>query len=173
MKIREVNLHDLEILAEIGKQTFSETFASANSESDMAAYLEKSFSMETLKSELMDPEALFYFVENAEQIIGYLKLNTGQAQTELKQKNALEIERIYVLKEFQRQKVGQLLFEKAIEVAKKKNVEFLWLGVWEENPKAIRFYEKNGFKAFDKHAFLLGTDEQTDILMKLELNPTY
>lgn len=82
---------------------------------------------------------------------------------------ALEIERIYVLKEFQGIRVGKILFDKAIEVAKKKNSDYVWLGVWEENPKAIHFYKKNGFLEFDKHIFKLGNDEQTDIMMKLQL----
>lgn len=62
-----------------------------------------------------------------------------------------------------------MLYEKAIERAKDINAEFVWLGVWEQNPRAIRFYEKNGFKAFDKHIFRLGNDEQIDIMMKLML----
>lgn len=61
------------------------------------------------------------------------------------------------------------MYEKAISIALQKNAEYIWLGVWEENPRAIRFYEKNGFLEFDKHIFKLGDDEQTDIMMKLEL----
>jgi diamine N-acetyltransferase len=83
--------------------------------------------------------------------------------------NSLEIERIYVLQEFQGKKVGQMLFGKAVEIAKQKNADYIWLGVWEKNIKAIRFYEKNGFVPFGKHLFKLGDDEQTDIMMKLVL----
>jgi hypothetical protein len=108
-------------------------------------------------------------VELDGKTIGYLKVNVGESQTEIKDKNTLEIERIYVLKEFHGKKVGQILYDKAIELAKDKNIENVWLGVWEENPRAIRFYEKNGFVAFDKHIFKLGNDEQTDIMMKLKL----
>ncbi len=89
---------------------------------------------------------------------------------EIKDKNYLEIERIYVLKEYHGKKVGQLLYENAIKIAKSKNAEYVWLGVWEKNPRAIRFYEKNGFVAFDKHIFKLGNDKQTDIMMKLKIN---
>ena len=97
------------------------------------------------------------------------KINFGQSQTELQDDTALEIERIYVLKEFHGKKVGQVLYEKAIEIAKQKNAHYVWLGVWEENPRAISFYKKNGFVEFDKHIFKLGDDEQTDIMMKLKL----
>jgi ribosomal protein S18 acetylase RimI-like enzyme len=103
------------------------------------------------------------------EVVGYLKLNFGQSQTELKDSKALEIERIYVLKEFQGKNIGQLLYEKAIQIANQNNAEYVWLGVWEENEKAIKFYTKNGFVAFDKHIFKLGDDEQTDIMMKLTL----
>ena len=102
-------------------------------------------------------------------IIGYLKLNIGQSQTEIKNDNALEIERIYVLKEFHGQNIGQQLFEKALERAHAQKVDFIWLGVWEENKRAIQFYTKNGFIAFDKHIFKLGDEEQSDIMMKLKL----
>ena len=101
--------------------------------------------------------------------MGYLKLNFGDSQTELKDQKALEIERIYVLKEFHGKKVGQLLFEKALKIAEEKKVDYVWLGVWEENLRAINFYKKNGFEEFDKHIFKLGNDEQTDIMMKLKL----
>jgi len=170
MKIRKVNLKDIEKLKEIGKLTFAETFSSDNSEENMTEYLENGFSTDKLKKELTDKNAEFYFAELNEKIIGYLKVNVGESQTEMKIKNALEIERIYVLKEFHGKKVGQILYDKAIELAKMKNLENVWLGVWEENPRAIRFYEKNGFVAFDKHIFKLGNDEQTDIMMKLKLN---
>ena len=170
MKIRKVNIQDVEKLKEIGRQTFSETFSSENSEEDMREYLKKGFSTEKLKTELTDKNAEFYFAELDDKVIGYLKVNFGQSQTEIKDKNALEIERIYVLKEFHGKKIGEILYDKAIELAKEKNVEYIWLGVWEENPRAIRFYEKNGFVAFGKHIFKLGNDEQTDIMMKLKLN---
>lgn len=169
MKIRKVNAGDIQRLQQIGKQTFAETFASENSEEDMREYLENGFSVEKLAAELADENAEFYFAEDSGKVIGYLKLNTGQSQTEIRGANALEIERIYVLQEFHGKKVGQLLYDKALECAKAKKVDYVWLGVWEQNPRAIRFYEKNGFIAFDKHIFKLGNDEQTDIMMKLEL----
>ena len=102
-------------------------------------------------------------------MIGYLKINVGQAQTELKDEQALEIERIYVLQQYHGKKVGQLLFEKAIAMAHQMSKSYVWLGVWEENRRALQFYKKNGFIEFDQHIFKLGDDEQTDIMMKLQL----
>jgi ribosomal protein S18 acetylase RimI-like enzyme len=79
------------------------------------------------------------------------------------------IERIYVLKEFHGKNVGQILYEKAMQIARQSNANYVWLGVWEENARAINFYKKNGFVEFEKHIFKLGNDEQTDIMMKLQL----
>jgi diamine N-acetyltransferase len=170
IEIKKVTIVDIEKLQNIGRQSFYETFAEANTEEDMQKYLNENFSVTKLIAELINPDSEFYFATTDKKVVGYLKVNLGQAQTELKVNNALEIERIYVLKEFHGKQVGQLLYNKALQVAKHHNVDILWLGVWEANPRAIRFYQKNGFVEFDKHIFKLGNDEQTDIMMKLELN---
>ena len=135
----------------------------------MKNYLDESFSTEKITEELNNKNSKFYFAKDGANILGYLKLNFGDSQTELKDNKALEIERIYVLKEYHGKKVGQILYEKAIQIAEEKNADYVWLGVWEENPRAINFYKKNGFEEFDKHIFKLGNDEQTDIMMKLKL----
>jgi ribosomal protein S18 acetylase RimI-like enzyme len=167
---RRVTLNDIDQLQKIGRQTFYETFSAANTAENMNTYLAEGFSIKKLTAELSDPNAEFYFALLDNMVIGYLKLNLGQSQTELKDDQALEIERIYVLKEYHGKKVGQLLYDKAIQVARQKNAGYVWLGVWEENLRAISFYQKNGFVPFDKHIFKLGNDEQTDIMMKLLLN---
>ena len=167
--IKRVKLSDVKDLLLISKQTFFETFSESNTEEDMIKYLEEEFNRDKLTSELTDKNSEFYFAAFEENIIGYLKLNFGQSQTEIKDNNALEIERIYVLRDFHGKRVGQLLYEKALQIAKKMNAAYIWLGVWEKNPKAISFYKKNGFIEFDKHLFKLGNDEQTDIMMKLKL----
>lgn len=169
IEIKQVTLNDIVELQQIGKQTFYETFSTGNTKENMTNYLNEGFSIEKLTAELNDKNAEFYFATLDNNVIGYLKLNFGQSQTELQDDKALEIERIYVLKEFHGKKVGQVLYEKAIEIAKHKNADYVWLGVWEENPRAINFYKKNGFVEFDKHIFKLGDDEQTDIMMKLKL----
>ncbi len=168
--IKQIGIKEIAQLQAIGRQTFAETFAESNSAENMTKYLEEAYAHEKLSSELNEPNSLFYLASFQDEIIGYLKLNFGAAQTEIKDNNALEIERIYVVKAFHGQKFGQLLYNKAIEVAKEKKVNYIWLGVWEENHRAIQFYTKNGFKAFDKHVFILGADVQTDIMMKLELS---
>ena len=162
-------LTDINPLQKISRQTFFETFADRNTKENMNQYLAEEFSTEKLTAELKNPDAQFYFALLDGNVMGYVKLNVGQSQTEIKDDKALEIERIYVLKEGQGKKVGQLLYETAIRIAKELNADFVWLGVWEENERAIRFYKKNGFEAFDKHIFKLGSDEQTDLMMKRQL----
>lgn len=166
IKIKKIGIESLADLQDISRKTFTETFADSNTEEDMIKYLAENLSSEKLSIELNNIASLFYSATIDTKVIGYLKLNLGNAQTELNDKKALEIERIYVLKEYHGEKVGQLLYEKAIQVANDANVDYIWLGVWEKNPRAISFYQKNGFVEFDRHIFRLGNDEQTDIMMK-------
>jgi len=167
--VKRVTLTDIAALQKIGRQTFEETFSDSNSEENMSTYLEESFTAEKLMAELQDPNSEFYFALSDEEVIGYLKINFGASQTEVQDNKAMEIERIYASKAYHGKGIGQVLYDKAIEVAKAKKADYVWLGVWEENPRAIRFYEKNGFVSFDKHIFTLGDDEQTDIMMRLRL----
>jgi ribosomal protein S18 acetylase RimI-like enzyme len=167
--IKNVGINDILILQNIGRQTFSETFTESNTAENMQKYLEEGFAIEKLTLELQNENSKFYFAQLEDVVLGYLKINFGASQTELKDNKAVEIERIYVLQAFQGKKIGQILYEKAMQIAKEVKAEYLWLGVWEENNKAIHFYTKNGFIPFDKHIFKLGDEEQTDIMMKLEL----
>lgn len=166
IQVKKISIEDIDQLQQIGRKTFYETFSEVNTEEDMTQYLNESFSNEKLTSELTDKNSAFYFALNHHEVIGYLKINFGDSQTELKDGNGFEIERIYVLQEFHGKKVGQILYEKAIEIALQMKADYVWLGVWEENPRAIKFYKNNGFVEFDRHIFRLGNDEQTDIMMK-------
>lgn len=172
VEVIRATLSDVDQLQNIGRETFSETFAAINTPENMSKYLAASFSKEKLRAELFDSNAEIYFAVLGKRIVGYLKVNTGQSQTELCEDNALEIERIYVLKEFLGKNVGQILLQKAIEIARTLDVDYVWLGVWENNDRARAFYRKNHFVDFSKHSFKLGDDEQTDIMMKLILKQT-
>jgi ribosomal protein S18 acetylase RimI-like enzyme len=169
IQIRKVVSSEIAELRDISVRTFFETFSEQNSASDMQNYLDSSLSLKQLSDELVDENSEFYFAIYENEVIGYLKINHGQAQTELKDQSSLEIERIYVLKEFQGKAVGQLLYERALQIANQMEVDYVWLGVWEKNPRAIAFYKKNGFVEFDKHIFRLGEDDQTDIMMRLKV----
>ena len=88
----------------------------------------------------------------------------------MKNNISLEIERIYVKKEFHGKNYGKQLLQKSIEISNEYKHQYIWLAVWEQNLKAIAFYTKHGFVQFDKHTFQLGDDLQIDIMMKLNLN---
>ena len=169
IKIRRLSIADIDALQKISRQTFFETFSDMNTEENMNHYLREGFSTEKLTAELHNVASQFYFAEIDGSAVGYLKVNEGTAQTELKDDKGLEIERIYVLAAFHGKKIGQLLYDHALEIAKQGECDYIWLGVWEKNEKAIDFYTKNGLVEFDKHLFILGDDEQTDIMMKLSL----
>jgi ribosomal protein S18 acetylase RimI-like enzyme len=169
LQIVTATLKDIAQLQHISIRTFTDTFSAVNTVEDMTQYLEESLSITKLTAELSNKLSQFYFATFNDEIIGYLKLNTGQAQTDIKDNEALEIERIYVSQAFQGKQVGQLLYNKAIQIAGEMNAQYVWLGVWEKNHRAMAFYKKNGFVAFDQHPFMLGTDKQIDIMMKKNL----
>jgi ribosomal protein S18 acetylase RimI-like enzyme len=167
--IRPVFHLDLVALQAIGRNTFAEAFADSNSEENLEAYLKEGFSEEKLRDELRNEHSQFYFALEKEEVIGYLKVNWGNAQSERQDPSALEIERIYVLQQYHGKQVGLLLYEQALAVATARKAPYMWLGVWEENPRAIRFYQKLGFVEFGEHIFQLGDDAQRDVLMKKKL----
>lgn len=168
--IKKATISDLEIIQEISKQTFIETFAEVNTAENMENYVRDNFNSAQLASEINNPESVFYLALLESEPVGYLKLNFGNAQTEIYNEKAMEIHRIYVSKKYIGKKIGQLLLDEALKIGQQTGVEYLWLGVWEENHRALQFYSKNGFVEFDKHIFTLGNDIQTDLLMRLETN---
>lgn len=170
--IRQASPFDLAALQAIGRKTFVETFAEGNSAENLAAYLEEGFSEDKLRTELRNDNSQFYFALQKEEVIGYLKVNWGDAQSENQDPNALEIERIYVLQQYHGTQVGALLYEQALSIAQARKAPYIWLGVWEENPRAIRFYQKQGFVEFGEHIFQLGDDAQRDVLMKFDILST-
>ncbi len=167
--IKKATIEDLETLQLISEKTFTETFAAVNTPENLANYIEQSFNSEQLSMEINNQNSQFFLAFSASEPVGYLKINFGDAQTETITKNAIEIHRIYVLQAFHGKKVGQLFLDQVIAVAQQMAVDAIWLGVWEENHRALQFYTKNGFVAFDKHIFTLGDDVQTDLLMQLKV----
>lgn len=170
IEIKKATIADLEIIRKISIETFSETFSEVNTEENMGNYIQENFNPEQIASELNNPESVFYIASLENEITGYMKLNFGEAQTENQKENNLEIHRIYVLQAFHGKKIGQLLLDEAIKMAKQMTVKSVWLGVWEKNHRALQFYSKNGFAEFDQHIFILGNDVQTDLLMQLKIN---
>jgi ribosomal protein S18 acetylase RimI-like enzyme len=169
IEIRKATVSDLETIQKISIQTFIETFAAVNTPENIANYIKDSLNTEQLTTELNNANSQFYIAYSNAEVVGYLKINFGDAQTETINENALEVQRIYVLQTFHGKNIGQLLLEEVKKIAQTTDVEYIWLGVWEENHRALRFYTKNGFVVFDKHVFMMGNDEQTDLLMRFQI----
>jgi diamine N-acetyltransferase len=164
--IEKFGIESAYLLLEVGLSAFRAAFEADNTPEDFNAYISKAFDLEVLKAELRNEASEFFFAKQNDEIAGYLKLNHPLAQGENLGNNCLEIQRIYSMPAFYGKGVGEALMQKSIAIAKENNYEFVWLGVWERNPRAIRFYEKKGFEIFGSHPFLFGTDLQTDILMR-------
>jgi len=169
IQLIEVFLEDLLILQEISRRTFYQSFASVNTPENMKSFLDHHYSKEKLSDEILNPDSNFFFAKQGNEIAGYIKLNRGSAQTVLPNNGGLEIERIYIDQPFKGMGIGQEFIKWTLAEAKKINSRYIWLGVWEHNVAAIRFYEKNGFVSYSKHIFTLGDDEQTDLLMRRNL----
>jgi diamine N-acetyltransferase len=164
MKIKIATIEDITLLCEIGIKTFIETYGNQNTPEDLKKYLEEKFNKKQISDELLTPKTIFLLVELENEIIGYAKMRVNLVENP--DMKSLEIERIYISKDYHGQKYGAMLMQKCIDVSIENNYESIWLGVWEHNPKAINFYQKWGFEIFGEHIFQLGDDAQTDFLMK-------
>lgn len=160
---------DIPFLRPLATKTFIDTYAQHNSPEVITDYLNKAFSEDRLRKELSNPDSEFYALILGEKWIGYLKLNQGAAQTDWRKDNVLEVERIYVDKDFQGRGLGKRLLEQALSVAHSKSKQGLWLGVWEHNPSAISFYESQGFVKTGTHPFMMGGEKQNDWVMEKAL----
>ncbi|WP_458354200.1 GNAT family N-acetyltransferase [Peribacillus frigoritolerans] len=165
MNIKKCTLDDSRILQEISYETFDETFKHQNSPENMKAYLERAFNLNQIEKELSNISSQFFFVYFNNEVAGYLKVNTNDAQTEEMGDDSLEVERIYIKNKFQKHGLGKYLLNKAMDMAMERNKKEIWLGVWEKNENAIGFYKKIGFVQTGAHSFYMGDEEQTDFIM--------
>ena len=168
--IRKVAISEVRSLQQLSKKTFLEAYSETNTPSSMKIYIEEKFSLENLSKELGNPNSEFYFIEHNYEKMGFLKINLGSAQTETMPTTTLEIERIYIVEKHQGKKLGKSLLNFALKLGKNKAVDFIWLGVWDQNHKAIEFYKRNQFETFSTHTFVLGEEQQIDLLMKRYLD---
>ena len=165
IEIRRATEKDIALIAAIGRKTFEETFRDTNTEDDMRKYISENFTDEKIAGEISGRESVFLIAIHDGAAAAYMKLNTGNAQTE-KQGDALEIQRLYVAASKKGMGIGKRMIASAEEIARERGLCRIWLGVWEHNEPALAFYKKCGFTVFSSHDFILGTDRQTDLLME-------
>ncbi|MBC7555280.1 MAG: GNAT family N-acetyltransferase [Taibaiella sp.] len=169
LNIRTAILADAAVITTLSVTTFTETFAHCNSAADMAMYLSTEMNPAKLERELDDNSNTFFIASVDGKDIGFAKVRNSLAPPELEHTHALEIERLYVLRDYHSMKAGAALMTRCLAFAREHNYNTVWLGVWEHNHKAIAFYDRWGFSAFGSHIFMLGIDEQTDVLMSKEI----
>ena len=167
VSIRPLEATDLRSLQKLSVETFVDTFIDSNTADDLASCMDSLYNIEKLARELAAKHSYFYFIEVEGQVAGYLKLNTRYEQTEGQRDDSLEIERLYILPRFKGLHLGSKLMKFALDLAKEKDKQRVWLGVWEHNEPAKSFYSRWGFKRFSQHTFPVGSDPQTDELWEL------
>ena len=155
LSYRKCDINDLEKLVEVSITTFDDTFRDFIAGKNMKAYMDSAFTRNKLIKELEHKESEFYFAYLNDLIAGYFKINGAGAQTELFDKSSLELERFYLLKEYRGKNLGEQMLEKALKIAGDKKVKYIWLGVWERNYRALKFYRKHGFTRFGEHFFIM------------------
>lgn len=169
ISIRKATIDDAHILAELGGTTFYDTFRSFHTEEDMQQYIKKAYSVELMNENLSKDSIQYFIVFDDEKPIGYVKLIKNVTHDKLTTEKNIELEKIYVLKNYFDKKVGKELMTEAINYSRENNFETLFLGVWQENARAIAFYKKFGFETFTLRTFQLGKTLCDDFLMKLML----
>jgi diamine N-acetyltransferase len=167
--IRPARPSDDQALCALMEKTFVDTYASFNTPENMHLHISTYFALPQVQNELQDEDAEYLVIEKKEELIGFAKLVKNHSVKGLEDKKTVEIARIYVAKAYHGQQLGAQLMQTCLQRAKDFGAETVWLGVWEHNPKALRFYEKMGFQRFGEHVFTLGTEVQNDFLMKKEL----
>lgn len=165
INIRRAKIEDAAILSELAIKTFYDTFVGTCTEKDMDEFLYEYYNINQVKKELSDADDYFYFAEVDDIAVGYIRFKEDNSHYEkVKQWKALELKRLYILKEFHGKEVAKALMDFYFEYALKNNYELAWLGVWEFNFRAQKFYQKNGFEdTGDKHPFPIGSTPQTDL----------
>ena len=169
LRIKVACVKDAISLAKLGKDTFTETYAEFNSKENFQKYVRRSFSRKSTMEQLEDNGSFFLIAYLNDKQVGYAKLLENNKPFHDKSINAVELERIYVLKEHQGHGIGKTLLDKCLAFAELRKYPVMWLGVWEQNMSALKFYQRQGFVVFGSHVFELGDEEQNDYLMKKDL----
>ena len=171
--IRKAAAADAALLTDLGRRSFTAAFEAMNSPENFAAYLAEAFSEQKQAAELAQPGSIFLIAEAHDEPqtgqvepVGYARLLAGSTETCITGDNPIELVRIYALGSYTGQGIGSALMQAALQEARGRGHDVIWLGVWQENPRAVTFYERWGFQKVGTHVFNIGADEQTDWIMQ-------
>jgi len=165
LNIRRATPEDASLIADIGVRTFEDSFGPDNRLEDMEQYLSMSFSKVHIEAQLSDPASVFLLAYENEKAVGYVMLRMSKTPNAVSGANPVELVRFYVEAKSIGKGYGSALMDACLEEAKKDRHRTIWLGVWEKNQQAIRFYEKWGFTKVGTKEFVLGSDLQNDHIM--------
>lgn len=160
--IREATTIDAALIADLSRQTFYDTFAEHNKAADMETFLQEQFTRDALIAEVGAPGNTFLLAYVHNEPAGYARLRETDA-------TSLEIARLYAATAQIGKGIGKALMQACLDMARATSKKKVWLGVWEKNARAIRFYTAWGFEKVGEHDFRLGSDLQRDWLMMKEL----
>ena len=164
--IRAASPDDAAALARFAARVFDEAFAPDNDAGDMAAYLAEAFRPDVQRAEILAPGSITLLADAGGTIAGYLYIARSLTPPCVTGPAAAELKRLYVDRSQQSRGVGKRLMDAGLAHASASGVRTLWLGVWEHNVRAQRFYAREGFVRAGEHAFVLGSDRQTDWIMQ-------
>ncbi len=169
--IRQATPEDAQLLTDLAYTTFWDAFAHhpKNAPDDLNHYMRQAFNVEQIATELADNKNIFLIAQIGDEAAGYSKIILDTIEPGVTADRPVELSRLYSHQKHLGQGVGQSLMDACVERAREEGRDVMWLGVWEYNPRAQRFYEKNGFRVVGSHVFQLGKDPQTDLLMQREL----
>lgn len=168
--IRPATIDDAAALAALGRRTFSDTFAADNTPENLAGFLDATYSEALQRDELAAPH-LTYLVAGRDDgsLAGFALLRRGNTSTVVTDPSAIELQRLYVDRLWHGTGLAQALMAECRRVATDAGANAIWLGVWERNARALRFYEAQGFVAIGQQRFTVGSDPQTDTVMLCRL----
>jgi ribosomal protein S18 acetylase RimI-like enzyme len=169
MTFRDAREDDAADLAEIGRDTFAETFGHLYPPGDLKTYLDDTYSIEKMKADLLDPEVEVRMAFSGRRIVAYCKIGSVKLPADVGPEPALELHRVYVSQARQGVGVGRILLTWAIERARRRGAKNLFLGVWQGNERAISLYESRGFEKVGAYKFKVGDTMDDEYIMRLRL----
>lgn len=169
LKIRQATISDVNIISALGTTTCYEAYFELDPSQDLAEYCVNFFGLQQIAAELKDANSTFLLTELDGKAIGYAKLREGKKIECLKDKNAIEVQRIYLLEKMKGRNFGRALMEKCFEIGKEKGYETLWLGVWDKNIHAQKFYENIGMENIGTTDFSDGKNEFINLVFAKEI----
>jgi len=169
IRIRKAKIEEVPAVLELAVEVYTDTFAEHNSPENMQAFFNEVYTLEKFKEEFNELDSILYIALDDLKIVGFLRLRLNSEVDHQLGKNHIELQRLYIHRDYHGSSVSKLFMEEALNYAEEKKHEWIWLGVWEKNFRAQKFYTKYGFEKFGSHTFQMGDDPQVDWLLKKKL----